>query len=107
MEDSNKAKRVLNILKRLENGEIINKIQEASKYEVSEKTIERDINDIREYMVSRDNNGSVGNFVKYDRAAKGYRLKKRESKVSVIVKYWQYVRYYWTAERLLKHRWIA
>lgn len=77
MEDSNKAKRVLNILKRLENGEIINKIQEASKYEVSEKTIERDINDIREYMVSRDNNGSVGNFVKYDRAAKGYRLKKK------------------------------
>ncbi|MCI9080648.1 MAG: hypothetical protein HFH68_17380 [Lachnospiraceae bacterium] len=46
MEDSNKAKRVLNILNRLENGEVINKMQEASKYEVSEKTIERDINDI-------------------------------------------------------------
>lgn len=76
MEDSNKVKRVLNILKQLENGEIINKAWEASKYEVSEKTIERDINDIKEYMASQYNNGSDGNFVIYDRIAKGYRLKK-------------------------------
>lgn len=76
MEDSNKVKRVLNILKQLENGEIINKAWEASKYEVSEKTIEKDINDIKEYMAFQDNNGSDGNFVIYDRIAKGYRLKK-------------------------------
>jgi len=77
MEDSNKVKRVLNILKRLENGEIINKVQEAGKYEVSEKTIERDIDDIRKYMASPDNNGCIGNFVIYDRTVKGYRLEKK------------------------------
>lgn len=76
MEDSNKVKRVLNILKQLENGEVINKVWEASKYEVSEKTIERDINDIKEYMASQHNNGGDGDFVIYDRIAKGYRLKK-------------------------------
>lgn len=52
VEDNKKDKinRVLGIYTRLMNGDIINKSEEALRYGVNEKSIQRDIEDIREYF---------------------------------------------------------
>ena len=48
MEESiDKVERVLGIYSKLMNGEIVNKAEEAQKYHVNERSIQRDIDDIR------------------------------------------------------------
>ena len=74
MEDSNRIIRVLHIYNIFLNGGIVNKSYEANKYGVSERTIQRDIDDIRGYLESGVMGDGVVNSVIYDRAAKGYRL---------------------------------
>lgn len=77
MEDSNKVIRVLDLYNKLIDGELLNKSYEAQYYKVSEKSIQRDIDDIREYleqrMVSAD---GIHRAIVYDRLRKGYRLEK-------------------------------
>ena len=74
MEDGNRIIRVLHIYNKFLNGGIVNKSYEANKYGVSERTIQRDIDDIRGYLESGVMGDGVVNSVIYDRAAKGYRL---------------------------------
>ena len=45
-----KKLRVLHIFERLNQGELINKQKSAKKFEVSNKAIQRDINDLRSYF---------------------------------------------------------
>ena len=50
MEDSGKILRVLDLYQRLQNGEIVNKSNAAVQYAVNERSIQRDIQDIRTFM---------------------------------------------------------
>lgn len=71
--EHNKMLRVLGIYTKLLNGGIVNKAEEAQNYGVNERSIQRDINDIRDYFDSSSDNG-LHNSILYDRIAKGYRL---------------------------------
>ena len=74
-EKHSKNSRTLDIYARLCEGKIINKAEEAKKFEVDERSIQRDIDDIRAFLDER----KVSDFaeqrsVVYDRMKKGYVL---------------------------------
>ncbi len=71
--ESNKITRVLGIYTKLLGGGIINKAEEAQNYGVNERSIQRDIDDIRDYLDGSPDAG-LHNSILYDRMAKGYRL---------------------------------
>ena len=75
-ENVDKVERVLGIYSRLMNGEIVNKAAEAQKYHVNERSIQRDIDDIRNFMEQAVADSGVVNEVIYDRSVQGYRLEK-------------------------------
>lgn len=50
MEQTDKIERVLGLYTKLINGSVINKAEEANNYNVNERSIQRDIDDIRNYM---------------------------------------------------------
>ncbi len=71
-----KIDRVLGIYSKLMNGYIVNKAEEAQNYGVNERSIQRDIEDIRGYMDKSSLQNGLINTVIYDRANKGYRLEQ-------------------------------
>lgn len=76
MRDSGNGKieRVLGIYTQLINGQIVNKTAEAEKYNVNERSIQRDIDDIRNFLeLDAENTGYI-NTITYDKAGKGYRM---------------------------------
>lgn len=75
-ENTDKVERVLGIYTKLLNGEIVNKTAEAQRYHVNERSIQRDIDDIRNYMEQAVTDSGVVNEVIYDRSMQGYRLEK-------------------------------
>ena len=72
---TDKIKRVLEIYTRLTNGNIIDKSALAVEYNVNERSIQRDIEDIRQYLDRKRTEG-VFQSVVYDRFEKGYRLEQ-------------------------------
>ncbi len=76
MESTDKIERVLGLYTKLINGSIINKVEEANNYHVNERSIQRDIDDIRNYMDIKGAEDGIINSVVYDRKAKGYRLEQ-------------------------------
>lgn len=71
-----KVERIINLYSRLMEGEYINKRLEASRFDVSVRTIQRDIDDIRSYLT----NDMVGNRrIEYKRNKNGYALKKEDA----------------------------
>ena len=58
------------------NGGVINKSEEAQNYKVTERSIQRDIDDIRNFLQESEANGEVYNGIVYDRALKGYRIQR-------------------------------
>lgn len=71
-----KIERVLSIYSKLISGNVVNKLEEAQEYSVNERTIQRDIDDIRSYMESQAEKTGCINSVVYDRIKKGYRLEQ-------------------------------
>lgn len=71
-----KLNRTLGIYSRLMSGAVINKQEEADRYKVTLRSIQRDIEDIRNFLMEPDENGGVINTVVYDRAKNGYRLEQ-------------------------------
>lgn len=71
-----KIERILSIYTRLLNGEIINKEQEAQRYGVNPRSIQRDIDDIRNFFDDESERVGYINSVEYDRMKKGYRLEQ-------------------------------
>ena len=69
--------RLLDVFERLNRGEILNKRELAQYYGVGEKTIQRDIEDIRSYLADRPD-AHVSATIQYDRGARGYRLTRFE-----------------------------
>ena len=68
--------RVLSIYSKLLDGEIINKAIEARKYCVNERTIQRDIDDIRNYFDEDIERAGYLRSIVYDRTKKGYRIEQ-------------------------------
>lgn len=70
-----KNSRTLDMYVRLCEGKIINKSEEASRYGVDERTIQRDIDDIRAFLDERNVNASNGDIsIVFDRSLKGFRM---------------------------------
>ena len=76
MESTDKVERTLGIYTKLMNGALINKATEAINYGVNERTIQRDIDDIRNYLDQQGTDDGIVNSVIYDRANKGFRLEQ-------------------------------
>lgn len=71
-----KITRVLGIYTKLMNGEMVYKPEEALHYGVNERSIQRDIDDIRSYLDNAAVESGVLNSVVYDRQGRGYRLEQ-------------------------------
>jgi len=71
---SDKICRVLQIYAKLEDGYVVNKAEEAERYGVNERSIQRDIDDIRNFLDVDSERTGIINSVVYDRVDKGYRL---------------------------------
>ena len=74
--NTEKIERVLGIYTKLMNGSVVNKTAEAKNYGVNERSIQRDIDDIRNFMENSSLDSGVVNSVIYDRRVKGYRLEQ-------------------------------
>lgn len=67
----NKGARLLSLNERLNKGEVINKKRLAMEYGVSEKTIQRDIDSLRNYYLeAHSDEGEIE--IKYDKKRDGY-----------------------------------
>lgn len=71
---SDKISRVLQMYARLSDGYVINKAEEAARYGVDERSIQRDIDDIRNFLDDDSERVGAINTVVYDRRLNGYRL---------------------------------
>lgn len=79
-EKDGKINRILDIYERLIQGEIIYKKHSADLFGVNEKTIQRDIEDIRAYLSNHvESKGDLE--VEYRRDKKGYCISKREDSI--------------------------
>ena len=80
MEKYSKSARTLDMYIRLCEGKILNKADEAEKFGVDERSIQRDIDDIRSFLDERAvrNAGTCGK-IEYDRAKKGFALRQTET----------------------------
>lgn len=74
--DNRKIDRVLGIYSKLMGGALVNKAEEAQNYGVNERTIQRDIDDIRNHLEASLETTGIYNTVVYDRLEKGYRLEQ-------------------------------
>lgn len=75
-ESTEKIERVLGIYTKLINGDIVNKAEEANHYGVNERSVQRDIDDIRNFLDLNTEQGETMNSVIYDRVRKGYKLEQ-------------------------------
>ena len=71
---NSKIERVLGIYTKLINGQLVNRTEEAQRYKVDERSIHRDINDIRNFLALEAGESGVINTVTYDGDRKGYTL---------------------------------
>lgn len=75
-----KVNRILHIYDCFRNGEIVNKSKLASLFGVNEKSIQRDLDDIRSYL--ENNIDILGNSsIEYDRKNRGYILKRNDTEI--------------------------
>lgn len=73
LDNTDKINRILEIYTELMNGCVVEKTKKAQDYDVNERSIERDINDIRNF-IRRETGES--DAVVFDKKMKGYRLEK-------------------------------
>lgn len=66
--------RVLKIYSKLSEGYVVNKAEEAELYGVNERSIQRDIDHIRNFLDEDSERTGIVNTIVYDRIAKGYKL---------------------------------
>lgn len=71
---NDKISRVLQIYAKLADGYVVKKAEEAQLYGVNERSITRDIDDIRSFLGTDSERTGIMNTVIYDRQVKGYRL---------------------------------
>ena len=71
---ADKSSRLLKIYSKLVKGYIVNKREEANNFNVDERTIQRDIASIKDYMGSDMTSNGIINSIVYDKEAGGYRM---------------------------------
>ena len=72
-----KVERIIYLYNRLVEGEVLNKADEAARFEVNERSIQRDLEDIRAYFA---NDPESNRELIYDRTQKGYVLVQNQKK---------------------------
>ena len=73
---TDKVGRVLYIYSKIVNGGVVSKSEVAKKFGVNERSVQRDIDDIRNYLEDNLIQEGFQHSVIYDREKKGYRLEK-------------------------------
>ncbi len=73
-----KSNRALSIYSRLMNGRVINKSEEAKRFGVTEKSIQRDIEGIRTFLDNQAATDGIPNNLIYDYKIKAYRIEQSE-----------------------------
>lgn len=73
--DNVKSFRLINMYEKLNRGDIINKKKFAEEFGISEKSVQRDIDDLRTYLYESGGNETA---IEYDYEKNGYRLVKQE-----------------------------
>lgn len=73
-----KSERILKMYDQLMSGKVVNKSEEARRFAVDEKSIQRDLEEIRCYLHERVNDFGLVNELIYDRKQNGYRLEMEE-----------------------------
>lgn len=76
MVKNDKIFRMLSMYDRLSEGKILYKSEEADHFQVNEKSIQRDIEDIREYLDAQFAQTGNENRLIYDHTQRGYRLER-------------------------------
>lgn len=66
--------RILQIYSKLSDGHVVNKAEEAARYGVNERSIQRDIDHIRNFLDEDSERTGIVYTIVYDRIDKGYRL---------------------------------
>ncbi len=74
-----KSNRTLSIYSRLMNGRVISKSEEAERFGVSEKSIQRDIEEIRIFLDNQAATDGIPNDLVYDRQRKGYVIEQPDN----------------------------
>ena len=77
-DEMSKSNRVLDLYQALQNGQVINKKAAAEAYGVNEKSIQRDLDSIRDFLSEQTTQQGLIQSVEFDRAANGYRLVTEE-----------------------------
>lgn len=75
---NDKIFRMLSMYDRLSEGKILYKSEEAGYFQVNEKSIQRDVEDIREYLDAQFAQTGNENRLIYDHTQRGYRLERSE-----------------------------
>ncbi len=78
-EREGKSSRALSMYSRLMNGRIIYKNEEAERFGVSEKSIQRDIEQIRAFLDNQAVTDGIPNNLIYDYSIKGYRIEQADN----------------------------
>ena len=71
---ADRSSRLLKIYSKLVKGYIVNKREEADNFNVDERTIQRDIASIKDYMCSDMASNGIINSIVYDKEACGYKM---------------------------------
>ena len=71
---ADRSSRLLKIYSKLVKGYIVNKREEADNFNVDERTIQRDIASIKDYMCSDMASNGIINSIVYDKEAGGYKI---------------------------------
>lgn len=72
--EENQSYRILSLYNYFRKGEVVSKSEMATKFQVNEKTIQRDIDNVRNFL-EKENRGET---IKYDRKEKVYRLETED-----------------------------
>lgn len=76
MSETKHSIRTLQLYSRLSEGAVVNAEHAAREYGVNKRSIQRDIDDINEFLAEELHRTGSGNAVSYDRAAGGYRMEE-------------------------------
>ena len=103
--DTLKTTRVLELYQAFLSGKLINKQEAAEQYHVNARSIQRDIDSIRDFLAEQCAKEGIVRRIEYDKKENGYRLSRRRSSSFPKVKFWLCARFCWKAEPSPENRW--
>ena len=98
-----KTTRVLELYQAFLSGKLINKQEAAEQYHVNARSIQRDIDSIRDFLAEQCAKEGIVRKIEYDKKENGYRLVTQLSNLPK-VKFWLCARFCWKAELSPKSR---